>query len=123
VFRVIALFRRIFDVAKRTRSHGHPQDALITMLVNPRADWLRLTNRLSGVVSSNDERKRAAVEPTNDERLSMYLGALLLLMFVLPSASVFVERLVFQSVTGWMSLVGRWFVFWAVGVRLLVSCD
>lgn len=53
----------------------------------------------------------------------MYLGALLLLMFVLPSASVFVERLVFQSATGWLSLVGRWFVFWAVGVRLLVSCD
>jgi hypothetical protein len=123
VFRVIALFRRIFDVAKRTRSHGHPQDALIAMLVNPRADWLRLTNRLSGVVSSSDERKRVAVEPTNDERLSMYLGALLLLMFVLPSASVFVERLVFQSATGWLSLVGRWFVFWAVGVRLLVSCD
>jgi hypothetical protein len=51
----------------------------------------------------------------------MYFVALLLLMFVIPSASVLAEKLVFQSATAWMSSVGRWFVFWAVGVRLLLT--
>jgi hypothetical protein len=51
----------------------------------------------------------------------MHFAAVLLLMFVLPSASVLAEKLIFQSTTGWMFLVGRWFVFWAVGARLLLT--
>jgi len=51
----------------------------------------------------------------------MYSAAVLLLLFVLPTASVLAEKLVFQSAAGWMPLVGRWFVFWAVGVRLFMA--
>ena len=51
----------------------------------------------------------------------MHFAAVLLVMFLLPSASVLAEKLVFQSTTGWMSLTGRWFVFWAVGVGLLLA--
>src|SRR5262245_57198273 len=47
----------------------------------------------------------------------MHLAAVLVLMFVLPTACVLAETLVFQSGAGWMPSVGRWFVFWAVGVR------
>ena len=51
----------------------------------------------------------------------MHLAAVLLLMFVLPTACVLAENLVFQSGAGWMPSVGRWFVFWAVGVRQFLA--
>lgn len=51
----------------------------------------------------------------------MYFAAVLLLMFVLPAVSVLAEKLVFHSPNEWMLLVGRWFVFWPVGVRQFVA--
>jgi hypothetical protein len=51
----------------------------------------------------------------------MHFAAILLLLFFLPIATVLAEKLLFQSTADWMTLVGRWFVFWAVGVRLFLA--
>ena len=42
-------------------------------------------------------------------------------MLVLPAARVIVEALWFGSAADVMLLVGKWFVFWAVGVRLFIA--
>ncbi len=49
----------------------------------------------------------------------MYLGVVLLTMLVLPAGSIAVE-LTQKDAPFWL-LVGRWFVFWAVGVRLGIA--
>ena len=46
-----------------------------------------------------------------------YLGSLLLLMLILPAVSVWVDYVPYPG-TPFMMLIGKWFVFWAVGVRL-----
>ena len=53
----------------------------------------------------------------------MYLIAVILhlLLFIFPAASVFIEVLRAGSGADWMLLVGKWFVFWAVGVRLFIA--
>ena len=51
----------------------------------------------------------------------MYLASIVLLMLVLPAAGVIVEALWFGSAADVMLLVGKWFVFWAVGVRLFIA--
>jgi hypothetical protein len=51
----------------------------------------------------------------------MYLLTIILLMFIFPFASVLLEMLLFKTATGIIFLIGKWFVFWAVGIRLLVS--
>lgn len=48
----------------------------------------------------------------------MYLAALILMMFVLPAASVVVEALRASGAPDLVWLIGKWFTFWAVGVRL-----
>jgi hypothetical protein len=48
----------------------------------------------------------------------MYRAAILLMMIVLPLCSIVVEH-VLAPATPLMLLVAKWFVFWAVGVRLL----
>jgi hypothetical protein len=50
----------------------------------------------------------------------MYLGAVILLLGVLPILSIVVEFIT-TSDASLLSLVGKWFVFWAVGVRLFVA--
>lgn len=50
----------------------------------------------------------------------MYPVSVVLLLLVLPAASVIVEMLV-RGGADIMQLVGKWFVFWAVGVRLLMA--
>ena len=47
----------------------------------------------------------------------MYLATVVLLMLVLPLASIVIEALLHGGADLWF-LVGKWFVFWAVGVRL-----
>jgi len=49
-----------------------------------------------------------------------YLASLLLLMVVVPAVSVWVD---YAPNTGnsLMFLVGKWFVFWAIGVRLFAA--
>jgi hypothetical protein len=49
----------------------------------------------------------------------MYYAIIGLFMLVLPCASVLAEVLTTQQLT--MLLVGKWYVFWAVGVRLLLA--
>jgi hypothetical protein len=51
----------------------------------------------------------------------MYLWMTILLIFVFPVASVLVEAFLFHSGAGLALLVGKWFVFWAVGIRLFLA--
>lgn len=51
----------------------------------------------------------------------MYLAVIVLLMLLLPAASVFVEALRLSGAADIMLLIGKWFVFWAVGVRLFLA--
>ena len=46
--------------------------------------------------------------------------SLLLLMVVLPAISVWIDYVPYPG-TPFMVLVGKWFVFWAVGVRLFAA--
>ena len=47
----------------------------------------------------------------------MYFAVVALTMFLLPIGSILVEQAI-QPDIGIIGLIGRWFVFWAVGVRL-----
>jgi hypothetical protein len=49
----------------------------------------------------------------------MYLLVVGLTMLVLPLGSIAVEAGLGQ--TDWLWLIGKWFVFWGVGVRLLLA--
>ncbi len=49
----------------------------------------------------------------------MYYAMIVLLMGVLPIASIVIEHAIDNA--DWLLLVGRWFVFWASGVRLLLA--
>ncbi len=51
----------------------------------------------------------------------MYFSAIVLLLLVLPAASVLIEALLAQGPADIMGLVGKWFVFWGAGVRLLLA--
>lgn len=51
----------------------------------------------------------------------MYLGAIILLMLVLPLISVAAEAPMLPDAAALMGLIGKWFTFWAVGVRLLLA--
>ena len=50
----------------------------------------------------------------------MYFAIIVLTMFLLPVVSVFVEHAVIPA-EPIIFLVGRWFVFWGVGVRLTLA--
>jgi hypothetical protein len=51
----------------------------------------------------------------------MYYATILLLMLVLPAASIIAEFAMTQGAAGWLPLIGKWVVFWGVGIRLLVA--
>ena len=51
----------------------------------------------------------------------MYYAVVILLMLVFPLASVGIETLVFHSSLALMIVLAKWFVFWAVGVRLFTA--
>ena len=51
----------------------------------------------------------------------MYFVAIVLLMLVAPAASVAVEAASAPTAPDLIWLVGKWFTFWAVGVRLFVA--
>ncbi len=50
----------------------------------------------------------------------MYIAVVALTMVLLPAVSVLVEHAAHPD-SAWMFLVGRWFVFWGVGVRLGIA--
>jgi hypothetical protein len=51
----------------------------------------------------------------------MYFATVLLLMLVLPVGSVVADHAMAASAAPWLLLLGKWFVFWSVGVRLVVA--
>ena len=51
----------------------------------------------------------------------MYLAAIVLLMGVLPIVSVLIEFFVPHSSHDLLFLIGKWFVFWSVGIRLMLA--
>jgi hypothetical protein len=51
----------------------------------------------------------------------MYMGMLIVLMLVLPMASIALELFVHNHVVLNVALAGKWFVFWAVGARLFIA--
>ncbi|MGO8833138.1 MAG: hypothetical protein ACLQE9_10035 [Roseiarcus sp.] len=51
----------------------------------------------------------------------MYLAIVVLLMLVLPVGSIFAESAILHSAVPLPLLIGKWFVFWSVGVRLLLA--
>ena len=50
----------------------------------------------------------------------MYVAVVVLTMLVLPAVSV-VAGHVLDPAAPWLLLIGRWFVFWGVGVRLTLA--
>ena len=51
----------------------------------------------------------------------MYLPATVLLMLVLPLLSVSAQTSMLPDAAALMGLVGKWFTFWGVGVRLFLA--
>jgi hypothetical protein len=51
----------------------------------------------------------------------MYLAAIVLLMLVLPLLSVAGETPMLPDASALMGLIGKWFTFWGVGVRLFLA--
>ena len=51
----------------------------------------------------------------------MYLAVVFLTMFALPVGAILIEHSLLHSVAPVMALVGKWFVFWAAGVRLALA--
>jgi len=51
----------------------------------------------------------------------MYFVSVFLLLLVLPAASVVLEGIFSPRGVEVMGLVGKWYVFWACGIRLLLA--
>jgi hypothetical protein len=51
----------------------------------------------------------------------MYLAMIILLMGVFPALSVLIECCILHSGVDVLFLIGKWFVFWGVGVRLMLA--
>jgi uncharacterized protein DUF6790 len=52
---------------------------------------------------------------------SLYLISILLFMLVLPVTSIVIERPTHNYSTAIWPLIGKWFVFWSVGIRLFIA--
>jgi len=51
----------------------------------------------------------------------MYIGMLVVLILIFPMASIALEVFVRNHGVLDVAIVGKWFVFWAVGVRLFIA--
>jgi hypothetical protein len=51
----------------------------------------------------------------------MYIVIVVLLLGVLPAGSVAAEQQIWHSTLPLMVLIGKWFTFWAVGMRLFLA--
>ena len=51
----------------------------------------------------------------------MYFAAVVLLMLIFPLVSVIAEAAFSSHSPGIVFLAGRWYVFWAVGIRLFIA--
>lgn len=78
---------------------------------------MRETVFMTGLAKSSALPMMAA----NRKGRAMYIASVLLLTLILPLGSVAVDREVLGNALPLMLLVGKWFVFWAGGVRLAVA--
>ena len=51
----------------------------------------------------------------------LYLYSVVLLMLVLPMLSIIFDNWAFQQHDNLIFLTGKWFVFWAIGLRLFIA--
>jgi hypothetical protein len=51
----------------------------------------------------------------------MYFFSVALLLLILPAASVAIEAALYPRAFGLIFLIGKWLVFWAVGIRLFLA--
>jgi hypothetical protein len=51
----------------------------------------------------------------------LYLYSIMLFMLILPVISLIIDNQVFNRDQAFIFLIGKWFVFWAIGVRLLIA--
>ncbi|SRR5579862_1107598 len=51
----------------------------------------------------------------------MYFASVLMLTLVLPLGSAYAEHELVRESLPWMLVVGKWWAFWAGGVRLLIA--
>jgi hypothetical protein len=51
----------------------------------------------------------------------MYFATVILLLLILPLSSILIESAHSGHVLNILFLTGKWFVFWAVGIRLLMA--
>ena len=51
----------------------------------------------------------------------MYLASVSLFMFLLPIASILTEVIANKNHAALITLMGKWFVFWAIGIRLFTA--
>ncbi len=51
----------------------------------------------------------------------MYFATVILLLLVFPAACIGIEVGFMHHPSGLMSLTGKWFIFWGVGIRLFVA--
>jgi hypothetical protein len=51
----------------------------------------------------------------------VFVAAVILFMVIFPSVSTLIEALTHHDHAAVIDLIGKWFVFWAVGVRLLTA--
>jgi hypothetical protein len=56
-----------------------------------------------------------------DEGQAMYVVMVLLLLAILPAGSVIAEHSYLHSTAPLVFLIGKWFTFWAAGVRLFLA--
>jgi hypothetical protein len=62
-----------------------------------------------------------SAETKDSKEPIVYFATVLLLMFVLPLCSIFAQVLIRANLDNWILLIGKWFVFWTVGIRLLLA--
>jgi hypothetical protein len=51
----------------------------------------------------------------------LYLYSTISLMFIIPIISIALEIVIIQSHSNIWQLIGKWFVFWAIGIRLFIA--
>jgi hypothetical protein len=51
----------------------------------------------------------------------MYFASVLLLLLIFPVASIAIEAAAANHAAGLIFLMGKWFVFWAAGIRLFIA--
>jgi len=51
----------------------------------------------------------------------IYLYSTILLMLIFPTISILIDVGFIHSETNLISLIGKWFIFWAIGCRLLTA--